>query len=270
MKLKYLSLRLIAILSLFLLFSCASSFERIRNSGDADLMLSTADAYYEKGQWQNAQILYESLLGAYRGKDDAERIYYNYARTYYEMDQYMLAAYYFKRFANTYPNSGFREEADYMNAFAEYKRSPKYRLDQTPSLEAIEAFQRFIDKYPNSERVKEVTGLMDELQSKLEKKAFEAAKLYYNTRNYQSAAHTFKNFARDFPNSSQLEEARYLAIKSEYLLAENSIPTKQLERYEILIKDYKDFQEKFPDSPFIDEAKNYYQSANVKIKNVKL
>ncbi len=245
--------------------SCANSFDRIRESGDTELMLSSADKYYEEGKWMNAQILYESIISSFRGKEKAEEIYFKYSKTYYELKQYLLSAYYFRRFVNTYPNSSMREEAEYMIAYSEYKRSPKYRLDQTSTDVAMESFQSFINSYPHSPRVEECNRLMDDLRSKKEKKAFEASRLYYDMRNYQSAAHSFKNFVRDYPSSSKLEEARYYIVKSDYLLAYNSIPSKQYERYEQTVEDYEEFKQKHNQSENLSELEEYYILAKEKI-----
>lgn len=242
-----------------MLLSCSDSFDKIRNSGDVELMTAKADEYFQEGNWLNAQILYEQLLGAYRGKSKSEEIFFNYAKTYFEQQQYILAAYHFKRFAITYPNSVLREEADFMVAYSEYQQSPKFRLDQQPTKFAMESFQTFINRYPASDKVAQCNELMDELRQKLERKAFSASMLYYDTRDYQSAAHTFENFARDYPDSDRIIEARYLAVKSEYLLAKNSIPSKQFERYEVVVEDFEAFEEKHPESIYLQELRSYYE-----------
>lgn len=252
----------------FLLMSCSNSFERIRESGDPDLMLSAANKYFDEGKWLNAQMLYEEIISAFRGKEKAEDIYFKYSQTYFELNQFLLSSYYFKRFVNTYPNSRLREDAEYMTAYSEYKRSPKYRLDQNSTDVAMESFQNFINSYPHSPRVEECNRLMDELREKKEQKAFEAAKLYFDTRNYQSAAHCFKNFVRDYPNSGQLESARYFIVKADYLLAFNSIPSKQFERYEQTIEDYESYKSKYGDSGQLSELEEYYVLSKEKIKDL--
>ena len=50
---------------------------------------------------------------------------------------------------------------------------------------AIQEFQLFINLYPNSGRVDEVTHLMDEMRDKLVYKSYLNAKLYYNLGDYQ-------------------------------------------------------------------------------------
>ncbi|MCY7328108.1 MAG: outer membrane protein assembly factor BamD, partial [Saprospiraceae bacterium] len=170
-------LGLLLVSGLMLTASCKSSYEKIRTSGDADLLLKTAFDYYEKVQYQRAQTLFELVLTNVRGKAEAEKANFQYAYTHYYLKQYVLAAYYFKNFANTFTNSPYREEAAFMSAYSNYQQSPTYRLDQSDSQKAIEEFQVFVNLFPESKRVEECNRLIDELRRKLEHKAFAEGEL---------------------------------------------------------------------------------------------
>ena len=65
--------------------------------------------------------------------------------------------------------------------------------------------------------------LIKEMRLKQEKKAFEEGKLYLDLRYYQSAVHSFENMLKDFPETTNAAQVRYLIIRSNYLFAENSI-----------------------------------------------
>ena len=132
-------------LALFLAPACKSSYEKIRTSGDAELILTKAFEFYEKKQYQRALTLFDLVLNTLRGDARAEKAYYEYAYCHYNTKQYLLAAYYFKTFSNTFPNSPFREEAAFMSAYSNYQLSPIYRLDQGNTLTAIEEFQLFVN-----------------------------------------------------------------------------------------------------------------------------
>ncbi|MEL7161869.1 MAG: outer membrane protein assembly factor BamD, partial [Bacteroidota bacterium] len=177
----------------FLTFSCRSEFETIRTSGDPKLVLAKADEFYAAEEYQRAQTLYELSIAPYRGQAEAEEIAFRYAYTYYYTRQYVLASYYFKNFATTYGGSTLREEADFMSAYSNYQLSPVYRLDQSYSNKAIEGFEEFANRYPNSERVNEANRLIDEMRAKMEKKDFESAKLYVDLRRFESAQRSFEN-----------------------------------------------------------------------------
>ena len=258
----------IFLLSLVCLTSCKTEFETIRASGDTKLLFSKANEFYEAKEYLKAQSLYELIIGSYRGKKEAEQIYFKYAYTHYHLKKYILAAYYFKNFANTFATSDYREEADFMSAYSNYKLSPTYRLDQSYTAKAIEGFQLFVNTYPSSERVAECNRIMDDIRIKLEKKAFAEAELYYDLKQYQSAMRSFENLLKEYPDTKNEEQIRFLMLKTSYLFADNSFLDKQEDRFRKTIDHYNTFKAKFASSDFNKEVKNIYNDSTKKLKDL--
>lgn len=259
------------LLSAFILLSsaCKSDYERIRSSGNPELIVNKAFEYYEQKEYQKAQTLFDLVLTSLRGSDRAEKAYYYYAYTHYYQKQYLLAAYYFKNFSNTFLNSPFREEAAFMSAYSNYQLSPVYRLDQTNTLTAIEEFQLFTNLFPKSPRVEECNKLIDELRRKLEEKAFAEGALYYDLKQYQASLISFDNLLRDYPESPDAERVRYLIARASFKLSENSVVEKKAERYQETIVRANDFLEKYPDGKYSKEVKQIRQDAEKAIKGIK-
>ncbi len=257
---------ILAVLSFVLFSSCKTEFEKIRTGGDTELIYNKANAYYENGEYLKAQTLYELIIGNYRGKKEAEEIYFRYAYTHYYLKKYILASYYFKNFTNTFSTSQFKEESDFMVAMSNYKLSPNFRLDQSYSAKAIDAFQLFVNTYQNSERVAECNNLIDELRAKMEKKAFNQAELYYNLKQYQAAERAFDNMLQEFPETQNAEKIRFLVTKANFLLAENSVDEKKEERFSKTIDLYHKFVNKFPKSEYEKELNSIYTTSNKKLK----
>ncbi|MBK8922996.1 MAG: outer membrane protein assembly factor BamD [Saprospirales bacterium] len=251
-----------------MLSACKSEFERIRVSGDPELVLRKAFEYYDKGEYQKSQTLFDLVLNTIRGGKDAERAYFNYAYTYYHLEQFMLAAYYFKNFTNTFTNSDYREEAAYMSAYSNYLLSPTFRLDQSNSRQAIDEFQLFTNLFPQSKRVAECNKLIDELRRKLEEKAFAEGELYFNLRQYQSALISFDNLLRDYPESPDAERVRFLIAQSAFLLSENSIVEKKHDRYAETVTRCNDFLEKYPTGKYSREIKQLRRDAEQALKDL--
>lgn len=254
----------IGFLAIFI--SCKSTYEQVRTSNDPELILKTADEYYEKEDYFRAQTLYELVIPFYRGREEAEELFYKYAYTYYHADQYILAAHYFNNFTKTYYNSPRKEEMAYMSAYSNYLLSPDYKLDQTPTKTAIDELQRFINTYPNSPRVDECNTLIDEMRKKLEVKAFATAKLYFDLGNYQSAVVCFENLIKDFPETDRKEEIRYLTIKSSHELAKNSIYEKKQNRLESEIEKCEKYLQRYPDSDHNSEVRNILAYCQTELK----
>lgn len=247
--------------------SCKSEFEKTRISGDLPRIQKTADTYYGKKNWQRAQSLYEILLPSLKGSSKAEDVYYKYAWTHYQLNQYILGNYYFANFANTFTNSPLREECQFMAAKCHYNLAPTYRLEQGYSEKAMDDFQIFVNTFPNSSRIGECNKLIDDLRRRLEKKAYEEGELYYKLKQYQSALLSFDNLLKDFPESPDVERTRYLAVKSAYLLAENSVIAKKTERYQLTIDKTAQFLNKHAASKLAKEVRSIQESSSQQLKS---
>lgn len=259
----------ILILVVVLLSSCKSEYEKIRTSNEPEKMLEAATKYYDEGDWAKAQYLYEAVIPYYRGNKEAEELYYRFAETHYNLKEYILASHYYENFAKTFFSSPRKQEADFMAAYAQYKISPNHRLDQGSSNQAIEAFQNFVNTYPESPKVEECNTLIDELRQKLEDKAYGQGELYYNLKRYDSAITSFGNMLKDFPETQNGEEIRFLMLKSSYYLAVNSIYEKKEERFEKCLKQHKIFDRKYPVSTYSAEIKSIYEDSLTELNKLK-
>jgi len=253
----------------FLASSCKSNFERTRTSGNSELILTSAFKYYEKKNYQRALTLFELVINTLRGDARAEKAFYEYSQCHYKTNQFLLAAFYFKNFSNTFTNSPLREDAAFMSAYSNYQLSPSYRLDQKATESAIEEFQVFVNLFPTSEKVGECNKLIDVLRRKLEQKAFGEGQLYYDLRQYQSAVISFDNLLRDYPESPDVERVRYLIAKASFLLSENSIVEKKEDRYALCIVRCNDFLEKYPSGKYSKEIKQTRKDAELAQKAVR-
>ncbi|HXP51320.1 MAG TPA: outer membrane protein assembly factor BamD, partial [Bacteroidia bacterium] len=169
--------------------------------------------------------------------------------------------FYFNTYFHTYPHTKRAEETEFMKAFCEYLLSPTYSLDQTDTKKAIEAFQTFVDDYPNSDKLKECNKYIDLLRDKLEKKYFEIAKGYYITENYREASYALTNYVKAYPNSRYNEEATFLVEKCDYLYASNSVEWQKKARLDKVIQDYLKFVDSYPKSDLLKQAENLYNNA---------
>jgi outer membrane protein assembly factor BamD len=73
----------------------------------------------------------------------------------------------------------------------------------------------------------------------------------------------------DFPDTRDAEKISYNVVKSYYLYAENSITSKQKERYESVLSAYKNFSRRFPSSTFLNDAQKYNEQAIEKLEAFK-
>ncbi|HKK77889.1 MAG TPA: outer membrane protein assembly factor BamD [Saprospiraceae bacterium] len=251
------------------LFGCKSEYESIRTSGDPELILKKAYEYYDQEEYQRAQSLMELVISIYRGRAEAEDLNFKFAYTFYYQKNYILSTYYFKEFSQTYGASDKKEESDFMSAYSNYLLSPKYRLDQSYTNTAIQELQFFINTYPNSERVDQCNKLIDELRAKLEKKAFEEGKLYFNLSRYNAAVQVYENLLKDFPETENTAEIRWMVIRSNYLLAENSVLQRQEERYQETADLAEEYLQRFGDGEFAEDVQRMKEDSEKNINQLK-
>jgi len=245
-------------LSLLIVFAGCSKYSRILKSNDFEQKYQMAKLYYDNGKYQKAFPLFEELITVFRGTSKAEDVYYYYAYSNYMLGDYMLAGYHFDNFVRTFPRSERGEDAQFMNAKCFFLDSSDPTLDQSSTNKAVDELQLFINKYPESPKVDECNDLMDRLRFKLETKAYNGAKLYYRLGEYKAAIFALRNMLSDFPDTKYREEISFLVLRSSYLLADNSIDEKKVERFENTMKECLDYMEKFP------RSKNGKETENIK------
>ena len=219
-----------ALLTVLLVFSSCNEYQKAIKSEDVAVKFDVATKLYEKGKYEKAIRLFEQISPAYKGKPQAEKMFYMYSQALYKTEQYYTAAYQFESFASSYPKSEKSEEAFFLGAKSHSKLSPVYSIDQVDTFKAIDKLQEFIDRYPESSYTAEANVIAKELRNKLEKKVFENAKQYNTISDYKSAIIALDNFVSDYPGTPYKEDALYYKFDSAYLLAINSVPDKMKER----------------------------------------
>jgi DNA uptake lipoprotein len=156
-----------------------------------------------------------------------------------------------------------------MVGYSHYLQSPRPSLDQTYTCKAIDDLQLFANLYHNSDKLLSANELIDQLREKLEIKAFERAKLYFHTQHYQAAVVAFNNVLDQFPDTDFREETLYYRVLSAYRLAENSIESKKLQRYIESRTAYREFLQRYPESPYAEEVKNFFADIENTIAQLK-
>ena len=244
----------VSALLFFVGVSC-SDYQKVLKNEDLKAKHDMAQALYENEEYKKASRLFEQILPKYRGKPQGERVTFYYANTLLKTKNYLLAAYQFESFRRAYPKSEKASEALYLEAYCYYIDSPVFSLDQASTNDAIDKLQEFINLYPNSEFMPEANRMAQELQYKLEQKAFEIAKQYNTIRDYKAAIVALNSFISNYPGTPFREDALFYQFESSYYLGVNSIESKKLERLQDAQKVYNSFQRYYPESKY--QKKSY-------------
>lgn len=249
----------------FLMISSCSDYQKVLKNEDVKAKYEMAQLLYEQEDYKRASRLYEQILPRYRGKPQGERITFFYANSLLKTKDYFLAAYQFETFQKAFPKSDKVAEALYNEAYCYFVESTVFSLDQSSTVQALDKLQEFINRYPESELMPEANNMAQELQYKLEKKAFEIAKQYNTIRDYKSAIIVLDDFISDYPGTPYREDALFYLFDSSYELAINSVDSKMLERLNDAKKLYNELIEVYPESKYIGKSNKLNESIDSKI-----
>lgn len=249
-----------------LFFSSCGEFNKVLKSTDYEYKYSKAKEYYLAEDYNKAIVLFDEVYPIIRGSEKSEEALYLIANAYYGQKDYMMAGYYFKTLAKTFQNSPYVEEAYYMTAYCLYLDSPKPRLDQAPTKQAIEAFELYLNLFPSSTNADKALTYIGELQEKLVEKAYLNAKLYFDLgnyvgNNYRSAVIASENCLKEYPDTKYREELSFLILKAKYIQAVNSVDKKLEQRYRDTIDEYYTFINDFPESKHSKEAVKMFKDS---------
>jgi outer membrane protein assembly factor BamD len=258
-----------ALLSGTLALGSCTGYQKLLKSANVNEKYEAAIKYYDKGDFFRSGALLEELIPLLKGRPEAEKAQFYFANTNYKQRNYVLSAYYFKQFTDTYPNSPLTEEASFLRAKSLYHDSPGYELDQTNTITAVETIQDFLTTYPTSQFKTEAESMSQELQKKLENKAFQSAKLYYALRYNQAAATALGNFTTQYPGSVYSEQADFIRLQAQYAWAKESIEARQRERFLEAVTFYQHFIDTYPQSKNLRLAQTMYDDSRAELERLK-
>lgn len=277
MRIILISMKKIFIITLLAaaVFSSCGEYNKLLKSTDYEYKYEAAKNYFAKGQYGRAATLLNELITILKGTDKAEESLYMLAMSYYNQKDYQTAAQVFKTYYNTYPRGKFTELARFHSGKALYEDTPDPRLDQTSTYLAIQELQMFMEYYPNSSKKEEAQDMIFELQDKLVRKDYLAAKLYYDLgtylgNNYESSVITAQNALRDYPYTKYREDLSILVLRARYEMAVNSIAERSEERYRETIDEYYAFKNEFPESKHLREADRIFRESSKKVGNLEI
>ena len=250
-------------LFLFTLFSC-SDYRKIVKGDDYQLKFELSNKLYDKAEFDLCIILFEQVYQHSPKSPEGELSYFRLANSYFKNEDYNMAGYYFNNFVDRFPYSKKSEDAMFLVALCSVNNSPKYGLDQSETMIAINNVQQFVDVFPQSILVDSCNKIIDRLKFKLELKDFDAVKLYSKTENYRAAVTSCEIFMDKYINSRFTEEVNFLYVKNSVFLAKNSIESKKEERIEQSKERFLNFVKKYEKSIYFKELNSLINSFSVK------
>ena len=242
--------------------SCRSQYDALLSSNDVDAKYAAAFDYFNQGKYQKAASLFESMSVLTEGTSKDDTVQYYWGLSNYKFKDYITAEANFSKFVSTYPRSPFAEDARFLRLDCLYKSTYRYELDQAPTRVAISAIYEYEKDYgKDNPHLDECIAMLPDLKERLDRKAYESARLYYKMEDYKASRVAFRNILKENSENVYREDILYYVAMSSYKYAQMSVPSKQKERYMTFIDDYLNFVGEIPESKYSKELKVMYARA---------
>lgn len=245
-------------LSFFAAVSCKSQYDLALNSSDVNFKFDTAMEYFEEGKYLKAASVFESLSVMSSGMPMDDTVQYYWGLSNYRFQDYYTAETNFNQFILHHPSSPFTEDARFLRIDCLYRQTLRYELDQNPTYLAINAINEYLREFPANDHLSDCEVMLNDLSARLDRKAYEAARLYYRMEEYKSSRVALRNVLKDDSENIYREDILYYIAMSSYKYANLSVRSKQRERYLVFVDDYLNFIGEIPESPYRKELDMLY------------
>jgi outer membrane protein assembly factor BamD len=186
---------------------------------------------FERERYYSAQTLLKDIVLNYSGSSIIDSAQFYLARTSYELRDFIVAAEEFHRTGSLYPSSPLSGHASYYEALCNYQLSPQFALDQEYTNKAFDAFQRFLEDYPNHVLADSAYKYIGLCREKLARKEYAAADLYFTLGEYASAVLYSDQLLTDYYDTSFSESAQFLKSRSYFELKNWTRAKHELDTY---------------------------------------
>ena len=242
--------------------ACKTQYDTVLESNDVDLKYKAAFDYFNAGKYSRSSALFESLTLQTNGTERYDTVLYYLALSNYSFKDYYTAETNFDTYLSNFPSGAFSETAQFLRIDCLYRATLRYELDQTPTYTAISDYLR---AHPEGANADICRHRLQELGERLDRKAFENAKLYYVMEDYKAARVALRNVLKDDADNVFREDILYYTAMSSYKFADMSVASKRRERFLVFQDDYLNFVGEFPESAYRKELDGLYNK--VKEKN---
>ena len=186
------------------------------------------DSYPQSNLRPDAKL---GLADSYLGEDTSESM--------------TLAVNEYREFLTFYPTNDRADYAQFKLGMTHYKQMRSSQRDQTESKSAVQEFETFVERYPNSVLMPDAKEKLREAKDRLSLHEYEVGVFYFKQRWYPGAIDRLKGLLKADPGFSTRDGAYYYLAES---LVKLRLNAEALPLYEKLIAE-------FEKSEFLEKSK---------------
>lgn len=181
------------------------------------------DHFYEKGQkrmnrpfqqffakapYKKAIDVYGMVIENQPFTQAAAQAQYKLGLCHFAREEYIEAAYEYRRVVEDYSSSDWVDEASYGLAQTYYTSALPPDYDQTPSKLAIDAIDEFKVRFPSDERIGDLDQKRSEMRERIAAQRLQTAQFYEKRREFTAARLYYELVVEQFGDTSAAEKAR--------------------------------------------------------------
>ena len=211
--------------------------------------------YYDRGKFHKAISELKFVTFNAPGSEIGDDAQFYLANSHFELKEYILAISEYERLMRIHPESPFLEVGEYKRALCFDKMSPSSYHDQTNTLKALDAYQEYIENFPESEYKIKAESRLDLLRFKLAKKLFDNGKQYQKLGECESSAIYMRQLLEKYYDSDLAPEARWRLADCEM----------KLKNWDTALELLADILRRDEDAEFVKKAKKAIRKVKTKI-----
>ena len=250
----------LAAVALAALVSCKSQYEILLSSNDVDAKYAAAMEYFNNRKYLKAAQLFESTAILTDGTERDDTVRYYWGLSNYRYKDYYTAESNFEKFIIKYPQSPFTADARFLRIDCLYRATYRWELDQSPTRSCLANILEYEREFPqDTEHLEACRKMKADLYDRLDRKAFENARIYYKMEDYLAARVALRNVLKENSENLYREDILYYTAMASYQYARLSVEAKQKERYLTFVDDYLNFVGEYPESAYRRELDAMYR-----------
>lgn len=227
--------------------SC-SPYHQLLKSNDVPRKYDESLRLFNDGKYSKAFDMMDNVLPSVIGSTKEDTLTFLMGKAAYKLNDFASSAQMMDQYRNKFTRSPYTPEAEYLYGMSFYEMSLPSSKDQSDTKRALIAFNEFLTRYPEDSNVVDIQKKIEELTAKIYTKVFDNAALYYKLGQYNSAVTALRAALKENPEIPYREEMMFLICKSWFSYAENSIYSRQLDRYLKMIDSYYNFKTAYPEA----------------------
>jgi outer membrane protein assembly factor BamD len=193
---------------LLLNISCSANKKKdVYTERSVDEIYNSAMSFLDNNKYQKASREFEEVERQHPYSIWATRAQLMSAYVHYKLNNYDLSVSAANRYIELHPGANDIDYALYIVALCYYEEINDFRRDQSNTSKALDAFNKLIRRFPNSEYTKDSKLKLDLVKDHLAAREMNVGRTYQDLDNYIAAINRFKTVLDSYSKTSHVPEA---------------------------------------------------------------